>query len=209
MERKTALHIVDESSRFRAELARVGFGLGHHAEVYSELDEFTARPPEEGIVLLRDDGTRSGIVHAIDRLASANCWLPVIVTAVDPRSEQIVAAIKAGALGYLPLPVIPERLARILNEVGEEAKAYARARRKFIEARNRIGCLSPREREVLDWLSQGFSNKAIARELDISPRTVEIHRANMMAKLGASHPADAVRLQMEAQAGQDLVRVGT
>jgi DNA-binding CsgD family transcriptional regulator len=56
-----------------------------------------------------------------------------------------------------------------------------------------------REREVLDWLAEGSSNKAIARELDISPRTVEIHRANMMTKLGARHAAEAVRLKLEAK----------
>jgi len=69
----------------------------------------------------------------------------------------------------------------------------------MIEARSRIENLSTREREVLDWLAQGSSNKAIARELQISPRTVEIHRANMMSKLGASHAADAVRLRLEAE----------
>ncbi|WP_232366704.1 response regulator transcription factor [Alteripontixanthobacter muriae] len=69
----------------------------------------------------------------------------------------------------------------------------------MIEARGRLSALSGHEREVLDWLSRGSSNKNIARELDISPRTVEIHRANMMSKLGANHAADAVRLRLEAQ----------
>jgi FixJ family two-component response regulator len=69
----------------------------------------------------------------------------------------------------------------------------------MIEARDRISTLSAREREVLDWLAEGSSNKAIARELDISPRTVEIHRANMMTKLGARHAAEAVRLKLEAK----------
>ena len=62
----------------------------------------------------------------------------------------------------------------------------------------RISMLSNREREVLDRLTQGCSNKVIARDLDISPRTVEIHRGNMMEKLGARHAAEAVRLQLEA-----------
>ena len=69
----------------------------------------------------------------------------------------------------------------------------------MIEARDRISKLSAREREVLDWLAEGSSNKAIARELEISPRTVEIHRANMMNKLGARHAAEAVRLRLEAK----------
>jgi DNA-binding CsgD family transcriptional regulator len=68
----------------------------------------------------------------------------------------------------------------------------------MIEARGRIASLSTREREVLHWLAEGSSNKNIARELDISPRTVEIHRANMMAKLGAKHAAEAVRLRIES-----------
>jgi DNA-binding CsgD family transcriptional regulator len=58
--------------------------------------------------------------------------------------------------------------------------------------------LSRREREVLEWLSLGCSNKIIARELSISPRTVEIHRANMMTKLGAGHAAEAVRLWLQS-----------
>ena len=70
------------------------------------------------------------------------------------------------------------------------------------EARSRIGRLTGREREVLDWLTAGRSNKAIAREMAISPRTVEVHRANMMGKLGARHPADAVRLRLEL--GRDV-----
>ena len=62
--------------------------------------------------------------------------------------------------------------------------------------------LSPREREVLDWLTRGCSNKVIARELTISPRTVEIHRANMMSKLGARHSAEAIRLRLEPPRNQ-------
>lgn len=69
----------------------------------------------------------------------------------------------------------------------------------MIEARDRIASLSEREREVLEWLSEGSSNKVMARELEISPRTVEIHRANMMNKLGARHAAEAVRLRLEAK----------
>jgi len=202
MERKPTLHIVDGSSRVRAELARIGFRLGHHAEVYGDLEELADRAPDDGIILLRDEGEQDCVARALSRLAAANVTLPALATDLEPRPARVVAAIKAGALDYLPLPAQEQRLARMLAEVDKEARAFADARRKIIEARKRIDRLSPREREVLDWLSQGCSNKAIARALEISPRTVEIHRAKMMSKLGASHPAEAVRVQLEAQVEQ-------
>jgi len=200
MDRKPTLHIVDRSSRIRAELARIAFGLGHHAEVYADLDELTARPPQDGIVLLRDEGEQGGVALRLERLWQSEVWLPVLVTDLQPRTSQVVEAIKAGALEYLVLPIEADRLRRVLAQVTDEAAAHAEARRRMIEARASIARLSGREREVLDWLCCGYSNKAIARELSISPRTVEIHRANMMAKLGANHPADAVRLQLDAKA---------
>ncbi len=86
-----------------------------------------------------------------------------------------------------------------------DAGRHSEARRRLVEARQRISALSRREREVLDWLSQGLSNKAIARALEISPRTVEIHRANMMDKLGATHAAEAVRLRLEADYEEPLL----
>jgi FixJ family two-component response regulator len=91
----------------------------------------------------------------------------------------------------------------VLGRVAREARAHAEARSKMFEARARIRDLSPREREVLDRLADGFSNKAIARDLAISPRTVEIHRANMMEKLGAGHPSDAVRVRIEARLDEE------
>ena len=64
----------------------------------------------------------------------------------------------------------------------------------MIEARNLISNLSRRERQVLDWLAEGSSNKAIARELQISPRTVEIHRAHLMQKMEADSLPALVRM---------------
>ena len=105
---------------------------------------------------------------------------------------------RPGALDYLSLPLETERFERCLARIEKEAEVFGAARRRMIEARDRIASLSVREREVLEWLAEGSSNKVIARELDISPRTVEIHRANMMHKLGARHAAEAVRLKLEA-----------
>lgn len=199
MTRKAPLHFIDSCSRQRAELARIGFGLGHHAEVYSDLSELSAHPPRDGIIVARDLPEEGGVAMILERLGRLGIWLPLIAVDLDPRPGRIVEAIKAGALDYLALPLDPARFTRCLARIETEAEQFGLARRRMIEARDRISTLSAREREVLDWLAQGSSNKAIARELDISPRTVEIHRANMMTKLGARHAADAVRLTLEAR----------
>ena len=186
-----------------AEGARAAFALGHHAEVYADLSELVQRPPREGIILARESAAAGGAVGLLADLSRAGIWLPLIMVAEHPEVCDVVAAIKAGALEYLELPLAGDRLASVLGKVAREAKAHADARSKMFEARSRIQQLSPREREVLDRLAEGCSNKAIARDLAISPRTVEIHRANMMEKLGAHHPADAVRLRLQAQLDED------
>lgn len=199
MENKQPLHFIDPSSRNRAALANVAFSIGYHAEVYSDIEELCARPIPFGIVIANDDRQTGGVAHLIRTLTLRNIWLPVIAIAKTVVPENIVEAMKAGALDYLPLPLDTARLSRTLDNIGEEAAQFAKARQKMFEARDRIANLSAREREVLDRLSQGSSNKEIARDLDISPRTVEIHRANMMTKLGANHSAEAVRIRIEAE----------
>lgn len=199
MSRKASLHFIDSDTRHRAELARAGFSLGHHSEVYGDLSELAVHPPREGIIIARDTPGEGGVSMILERLSRLGIWLPLIAIDADPRPGRIVEAIKAGALDYLSLPLEAERFERCLARIEKEAEVFGAARRRMIEARERIASLSVREREVLEWLAEGSSNKVIARELDISPRTVEIHRANMMHKLGARHAAEAVRLKLEAK----------
>lgn len=196
---RTTLHIVCGDSRSRAEQARIAFALGHHAEVYAELGELLNRPPHEGIVIAAETGQPGMTRDLIGRLGERGMWLPVVIAAPDPTTEQVVAAIKDGALDYLRLPLEMGRFARSLVAILTEADQHAERRRREVEAQRAIAMLSRREHEVLELLSAGCSNKEIARRLVISPRTVEIHRGNMMAKLGAGHAADAVRLWIDAQ----------
>lgn len=203
MEQRLKLHIVGGDSRLRAELARLAFSMGHHAEVYSDISELLDMNPHEGVIVACENVLASGMDRLLERLGEGGVWLPVIAASHAPDVDQVVQAIRAGALDYLRLPLTEGEFARMVSHVFADSGRHAEARRRLVEARQRIGTLSRREREVLDWLSAGCSNKAIARELDISPRTVEIHRANMMEKLGANHAAEAVRLRLEAGFASD------
>ena len=205
MTERLILHIVGGDSRSRAEQSRFVLSLGHHAEVYSDQAEIIDQLPREGVIVACDDVAERGVDRLLNQLGEAGIWLPVVVAAMNPDVDDVVRAIRAGALDFLRLPLDARELTRVTQQLLSDAGRHTEARRRLIEARQRISGLSRREREVLDWLSQGLSNKAIARALEISPRTVEIHRANMMDKLGASHAAEAVRLRLEADYDEPLI----
>lgn len=200
---RITLHIVGGSSRSRAEQSRLAMAMGHHAEVYSDLDELFDRPPHSGVIIACEDLLENGVMALLEVLGEEGIWVPLVAASSEPGVVEVVEAIQAGALDYMQLPLSEEELRRMISHVHSDGGRHAEARRRLVDARRRIRSLSKREREVLDWLSEGCSNKAIARELEISPRTVEIHRANMMEKLGANHAAEAVRLRLEADFAEE------
>lgn len=99
---------------------------------------------------------------------------------------------KAGAVDFLEAPCSPETLLLAVGTALAELHTKADRARGDDEARNRIAALSPREREVLEGLLAGGTNKTIARTLGLSPRTVEIHRARVMEALGVQTLPEAV-----------------
>lgn len=99
-----------------------------------------------------------------------------------------------GGYDYFALPLDFGALSQSLADLKQGSGDYASARRRAAAARNRLASLSPREAEVLACMADGRSNKAIGIDLGISPRTVEIHRANMLSKLSAQSSTEALRM---------------
>ena len=127
--------------------------------------------------------------------------LPVIIMTGHGDISLAVRAMKAGAVDFIEKPFEKATLLSSLDEGFRRLlhKEVTGDRRKDAEVR--LQALTPRERDVLDGLAQGLPNKTIAYDLGISPRTVEIHRANMMAKLGVRSFSEALRIAFGAQEG--------
>jgi len=125
--------------------------------------------------------------------------LPVIVITGHGDVPLAVQAMKAGAIDFLEKPFSEDMIlasVRRAMEIGSRARGRAAETRA---AKDLLSALTPRERGVLDKLVQGRSNKVVAHELGISPRTVEIHRAHIMNKMEASSLSDLVRVVLAAE----------
>jgi two-component system response regulator FixJ len=125
--------------------------------------------------------------------------LPVIIITGHGDVPLAVQAMKAGAIDFLEKPFSEDMIlasVRRALEIGLRARGRAAETRA---AKDLLSALTPRERGVLDKLVQGRSNKVVAYELGISPRTVEIHRAHIMSKMEASSLSDLVRVVLAAE----------
>jgi two-component system, LuxR family, response regulator FixJ len=134
-----------------------------------------------------------------EEVARRHLDLPVIIMTGHGDVPLAVRAMKAGAVDFLEKPFDDEKM---LSSVRRALEIGSRARSRNAEgiaAKNLLASLTPRERGVLDKLVQGRSNKVVAFELGISPRTVEIHRAHIMGKMEASSLSDLVRMVLAAE----------
>jgi two-component system, LuxR family, response regulator FixJ len=188
------VHIIDPDLHRRATIARTVLETGFHAEIYESIDEFIGRPPRDGLILAAPSEAPSFLRMVRD----GQIELPVVVFSERPDTRQVVEAIQAGALDYLDWPVDRQYLAWVIGRAFDAGSRLIAKARKRSAARKRISLLSARELEVLLLVIAGGSNKSIGGELGISPRTVEIHRGNMMRKLNADSASDAVRIALHA-----------
>lgn len=142
-------------------------------------------------------------VELLSRLREAGFLPPVLVMTSHGDVALAVRAMKAGAFEFIEKPFDDEVMLAAVRAAlaagGGKPVAREQARPEIAEAAARIATLSPREREVLDLAMEGKSSKVIAHELGLSPRTVEVHRLRLMARLGVGSLAEAVRLSVLAE----------
>jgi two-component system, LuxR family, response regulator FixJ len=184
------IHVIDPDIARRNDIARSIIRSHHHAEIYEDYCEFSGHNPRQGLALVSQDVG----IHIEEALGRGECEMPFVLYGTRPAPTDVTSAIRAGALDFLVWPTrdadFGAALARLVAEGERRGQVIARIQ----DARRRVAGLTGREVVVLQMIVAGNSNKETAKTLGISPRTVEIHRANAMSKIGARSSADAVRI---------------
>jgi two-component system, LuxR family, response regulator FixJ len=139
-------------------------------------------------------------VELIRVLKARHCLMPVIVITGHADVTVAVQAMKAGAAEFVQKPFESELILRLVRACLEENDDAVDASSRRLRVMRRIESLTARERQVLDLIMEGASNKLIASSLDISPRTVEIYRANVMSKMRADSLSDLIRMTLSSGA---------
>lgn len=191
---RATVHVVDDDPAILASLRRLLTAAGHDAQTHASAEAFLAAldPHEPGCLVLdlRMPGVDGHAVQA--SLSEADIRLPVIFLTGEGDIPASVRAMKGGAVDFLTKPVD----ARVLLAAVEQAIALdaemrlLRARSAAVE--DRLESLTPREREVLDAVIAGRLNKQIADNLGIVEKTVKVHRARVMRKMGVRTLAELV-----------------
>jgi len=194
------VYVIDDDEAVRHSLEFLLSTAGMEVRAFGSGEEFLKNLPQirSGCVItdLRMPGI-SGI-ELMRRIKDSSIEVPVIVVTGHGDISLAVEAMKIGAVDFLEKPFDDDRLVDAVRlALGREAGA-AKHKAEISDIHSKLAALSNRERQVLEGLVAGSANKAIAFDLGISPRTVEIYRANLMTKMSANSLSDLVRMAMMA-----------
>ena len=198
------VHLVDDDEAIRRSasfmLRTSGLTVKTYASGVELLDQ--AKDLASGCVLLDVRMPEISGLEVQQALRERGVHLPVIVMTGHGDVTVAVQAMKAGAVDFIEKPFEKAVMLAALEEGFARLERSGRVAARAEEASARLEILTTREREVLEGLVRGHPNKTIAYDLEISPRTVEIHRANVMTKLGVSSLSEALRVAFAAGLGE-------
>jgi two-component system response regulator FixJ len=195
------VHVIDDDDAVRDSLTMLLDASGFSVSAYASAGAFL-----EGL-----DNAASGCVvtdvcmpeisglDLLRRLSDRLPQFPVIVLTGEADVPIAVEALKNGALDLIEKPYSADTIVAAVRQALTQLEVRSDRDSRRSEAAERLAALSTREREVLEGVVKGLSNKEVARELGISPRTVEAYRANLMMKMGADSLSELVRMAIEAR----------
>lgn len=205
MTHKRLVHIVDDDDALRRSVSFLlktsGFAVTCWPTGVAFLKEVKSIDP--GCILLDIRMPEMDGFEVQAALAERGVGMPVVVLTGHGDIQMAVTAMKNGAVDFLEKPFEKAALLGAVDIGFRRLDGVEVDQERARDASVRIAGLTPREQDVLRGLAHGLPNKTIAYDLDISPRTVEVHRANMMTKLGVRSLSDALRLAFAAGVGAE------
>ncbi|MBX7480901.1 response regulator transcription factor [Qipengyuania qiaonensis] len=188
--------VVDRDFGSRNKLVR---NLSHKGYVIplDRMDELGDQWPEDAWVFVGDEGGQ--VLATAEVLGKAMQSYPLVAYGKSPIMSRVLELINGPCIGYVQWPVDGAEFWRTFEALERRIPMHSEAAQVAARARRMLAMLTDREREIAHGISHGLSTKEMAGPLGISPRTIEVHRGNILAKLDAKNMADLVRLVVEAE----------
>jgi two-component system, LuxR family, response regulator FixJ len=195
---KAPVHVIDDDEALRESLSFLLRSAGIEVKTYSSATTFLASLPDTGLTCVITDVRMPGLsgVELLRRLRELKLEIPVIVITGHGDVPLAVEAMKMGAIDFLEKPFDDEVLLASVRSALKQQDGESKRRTERAEIEGKLASLSNRERDVLEGLVAGKANKQIAYDLGISPRTIEIYRANLMTKMKADSLSELVRMAL-------------
>jgi two-component system response regulator FixJ len=205
MAHRGKVYVIDDDEAMRDSLDFLLGSADFHDTLFESAHHFLDAVSSIDFGCVVSDVRMPGIdgIELLKRMKESHSVFPVLIMTGHGDVPLAVEAMKLGAADFLEKPFEDDRLIRMIDAALRQAESGARSEAVTLDIAARIESLSPRERQVMDGLIAGLSNKLIAREYDISPRTIEVYRANVMTKMQAGSLSELVRLAMRAGALKD------
>ena len=196
------IHLVDDDAAFRRSLVflleSMGWPVQAHASAADYLDAGLPALEQTGCLLLDVRMPGMSGLELQQALIARGCHLPIVFITGHGDVELAVQAMKRGAFDFLEKPFKDQRLLDVVSAALRQREADLVSSERAQQAGDRLARLPPREAEVARLVAQGLPNKLVARELDISEKTVHIHRQHVMEKAEVGSAAELARLMLQA-----------
>jgi FixJ family two-component response regulator len=199
--KEPTVYVVDDDPSVTKGLARLLKSAGYEIETFTSAREFLqVYPPSQGPACLVLDVKMPGIngLELQERLQLSGYAMPIVFITGHGDIPMSVKAIKTGAIDFLTKPFDEVNLLEAVEEALRRDAALRSAKNDHDSILERFKSLTPREYEILTYVITGMLNKQIAYTLDISEKTVKVHRGRVMEKLGVDSVAELVRLSDKA-----------
>jgi len=196
--RKPVIYIVDDDDGMRRALTVLMTAVGYQPEAFARPAEFLSKydANQAGCLVLDVRMPEMSGLEVQQQLNRSGALIPVILITGHGDIPMAVQAMKDGAFDFLQKPFRDQELLDRINAALKQDAQNRESVDRLADLRQRAESLTPREREVMGHVVDGKANKVIAIDLGLSERTVEIHRANVMEKMGARSVAHLVKMHL-------------